>query len=79
MPTGKLILYFGRPGQSLMISPDGNGTTWNTPSIDYRNSANGTVLPLTPTKLLAFGDRGADWSLNKSPTATVWSRQIQLP
>ncbi|MEU4191519.1 sialidase family protein [Kribbella sp. NPDC026611] len=77
---GRLALYYGRPGQSLMLSPDGSGTTWLPPTpIDYRNSANGSAIPLTPTTLLTFGDRGANWSPNKPPTSTIWSRTITLP
>jgi len=79
MPNGKLVLYFGRPGQSVMISEDGSGTSWSTPvSVDYRNSANGSAVPVDVDRLLVFGDRGADWSINKSPVARVWSRPVGI-
>ncbi len=80
MPDNRLVLYYGRPGQSVMISDDGSGHTWSPPTyIDYRNSANGSLVPTAPNTLLAFGDRGANWSVNKPPTATIWSRTITLP
>jgi hypothetical protein len=79
MPDGRLVLYYGRPGQSLMVSDDGSGASWSTPvTVDYRNSANGSAVPLDADTLLAFGDRGADWSVNKPPLASVWSRTINL-
>ncbi|MFB6720705.1 sialidase family protein [Kribbella sp. NPDC056345] len=80
MPDNRLVLYYGRPGQSVMISDDGSGHTWSPPTyIDYRNSANGSLVPTAPNTLLAFGDRGANWSVNKPPTAAIWSRTITLP
>ncbi|MFI5735330.1 exo-alpha-sialidase [Kribbella sp. NPDC051587] len=80
LPDNRLLLYYGRPGQSMAVSNDGNGTTWSPPTyVDYRNSANGSLIQTGPTTLLAFGDRGANWSLNKPPTSTIWSRTITLP
>ncbi|WP_433157704.1 sialidase family protein [Kribbella sp. CA-247076] len=80
MPDGRLVLYYGRPGQSVSISNDGTGLSWTTPTtVDYRNSANGSAVPLDTNTLLTFGDRGADWSHNKPPTATIWSRTLTLP
>ncbi|MFK4085102.1 sialidase family protein [Kribbella sp. NPDC020789] len=80
LPDNRLLLYYGRPGQSMAVSDDGSGTTWSPPTyVDYRNSANGSLIQTGPTTLLAFGDRGANWSLNKPPTSTIWSRTITLP
>ncbi|WP_165956676.1 sialidase family protein [Kribbella antibiotica] len=80
LPDNRLLLYYGRPGQSLAISEDGNGTSWSPPTyVDYRNSANGSLIQTGPTTLLAFGDRGANWSLNKPTTSTIWSRTITVP
>jgi len=80
MPGNRLVLYYGRPGQSVMISDDGSGRTWSPPTyVDYRNSANGSLVATSPTTLLAFGDRGANWSVNRPSTAAVWSRTITLP
>jgi hypothetical protein len=79
MPDGRLVLYYGRPGQSLMVSDDGSGASWSTPiTVDYRNSANGSAVPLDADTLLVFGDRGANWSLLKPPLSSVWSRTIDL-
>ncbi|WP_405058964.1 exo-alpha-sialidase [Kribbella sp. NBC_01505] len=79
LPDNRVLLYYGRPGQSLAVSTD-NGTTWAPPTyIDYRNSANGSLIQTGPTTVLTFGDRGANWSLNKPTTSTIWSRTITLP
>lgn len=80
LPDDRLLLYYGRPGQSVAISNDGSGTTWSPPTyVDYRNSANGSLIQTGPTTVLTFGDRGANWNLNKPPTSTIWSRTITLP
>ncbi|WP_344164095.1 sialidase family protein [Kribbella yunnanensis] len=80
LPDNRLLLYYGRPGQSLAVSTDGTGTTWSPPTyVDYRNSANGSLIQTGPTTVLTFGDRGANWNLNKPPTSTIWSRTITLP
>lgn len=79
MPSGKLVLSIGRPGQSLLISNDGNGATWTDPvTIDYRNSGNGTIVATGPNQLVAFGDRGADWAPVRPAVPRVWSRTIDL-
>ncbi len=79
MADGRLVLYYGRPGQSLMVSDDGSGASWSTPvTVDYRNSANGSAVPLDADTLLVFGDRGANWSLDKPPLSAIWSRTITL-
>ena len=77
MPSGKLVLYIGRPGQSMLSSPDGNGETWTRPTtIDYLNSGNGNALPVGVHDLLVFGDRGAEWSTPRPATPRIWSRSV---
>ncbi|GAB3830471.1 sialidase family protein [Kribbella italica] len=79
MPSGKLVLSIGRPGQSLLVSDDGNGATWTDPiTIDYRNSGNGTIVATGPNQLVAFGDRGADWAPVRPAVPRIWSRIIDL-
>ncbi|MGC4938559.1 sialidase family protein [Kribbella sp. DT2] len=79
MPGGKLVLSIGRPGQSLLVSDDGNGTAWTDPiTIDYRNSGNGTVVATGPNQLVVFGDRGADWAPVRPAVPRIWSRTIDL-
>jgi len=57
---GLLSDQLGRPGRPLMVSDDGSGASWSTPiTVDYRNSANGSAVPLDADTLLVFGDRGA--------------------
>ena len=76
MGNGELVLWFGRPGQSMMASPDGSGRAWTAPQeIDYANSANGATLALDSRHLLAFGDRGANWSFPTPAPYAVWVRR----
>jgi hypothetical protein len=79
MGNGQLVLWFGRPGQSMLTSPDGSGRTWTAPQeIDYANSANGVTLALDDQHLLAFGDRGANWSFPTPNPYSVWARRITV-
>ena len=79
MPDGRLVLYYGRPGQSVMVSDDGNGASWSPPTaVDYRNSANGSAVPLTPTRSSSSATEAPTGPFNKPPTASVWSRTINL-
>jgi hypothetical protein len=78
-PGGKLLLHFGRPGQSVMISPDGKGQNWESPVvIDYRNSANGALIMTGDDQLLAIGDRGPTWADVKPLEQQIWSRRLTL-
>lgn len=79
LPNRKLVLWIGRPGQSLLESPDGNGARWTEPQeVDYANSGNGTVVALDADHLLAFGDRGANWSFPTPAIYRVWARMITV-
>jgi hypothetical protein len=79
LPDGKLVLLVGRPGLTLLSSPDGSGRTWTRPvTVDYANSANGAFLPIDRHHLLVFGDRGANWSQPTPQTYQVWTRLITI-
>jgi BNR repeat-like domain len=79
MGNGQLVLWAGRPGQSMLTSPDGSGRTWTAPQeIDYADSANGVTLPLDARHMLAFGDRGANWSFPTPNPYSVWVRRITV-
>lgn len=76
---GPLVLLVGRPGLSLLVSPDGSGHTWTAPQeADYQNSANGVFTALDSTHLVLFGDRGANWSWPTPSPYQVWSRQVSV-
>lgn len=80
MPNGTLVLYIGRPGQSILASTDGNGRHWSTPqTVDYLNDGNGGTLVMAPNKLLVFGDRGANWSTPTPQTYRIWTRTVTVP
>jgi photosystem II stability/assembly factor-like uncharacterized protein len=79
MGNGQLVLFVGRPGQSMLTSPDGSGRTWTAPQeIDYANSANGVTLALDASHMLAFGDRGANWSFPAPDPYSVWVRTVAV-
>ncbi|GAA1489689.1 sialidase family protein [Brachybacterium sacelli] len=79
MPDGTMVLWIGRPGQSLLASPDGNGHSWTTPvTVDYMNSGNGTLVPLGGSRILAFGDRGADWTPKVPERKEIWASEARL-
>ncbi|MEV8376500.1 sialidase family protein [Kribbella sp. NPDC056861] len=79
MPNGRLVLSIGRPGQSLLVSDDGSGATWTAPiTIDYRNSGNGTIVATGPDRIVALGDRGADWAPVRPAAPRIWSRSVVL-
>ena len=79
MPNGTLVLLVGRPGLSLLASPDGSGKSWTQPTtLDYLNSGNGTFLPVDANHFLAFGDRGANWNWPTPNPYGVWSRLVSV-
>lgn len=79
MANGTLVLLVGRPGLSLLVSPDGSGKSWTQPTtLDYLNSGNGTFLPIDANHFLAFGDRGANWSWPTPNPYGVWSRIVRV-
>ncbi|WP_420111700.1 sialidase family protein [Pseudactinotalea sp.] len=79
MPDGTMVLWVGRPGQSLLASPDGEGQSWSTPTVvDYMNSGNGSLVSLGGDRILTFGDRGADWTPNTQSVKSIWAREVRL-
>ncbi|OZM74355.1 hypothetical protein CFN78_04270 [Amycolatopsis antarctica] len=79
LASGELALWIGRPGQALLVSRDGTGNSWTPPqTVDYRNSGNGTFVPVDDDHLLTFGDRGADWADPKPLESRVWSRLVTI-
>jgi photosystem II stability/assembly factor-like uncharacterized protein len=79
LANGALVLLVGRPGLSMLLSPDGTGDTWTRPTtVDYQNSANGTFLVLDDEHLLAFGDRGPNWGRPTPDPYQVWVRPVRI-
>lgn len=77
LDNGTLVLFVGRPGQTVLASTDGTGQHWtNETSIDYLNSGNGTLVPLGRNTILTFGDQGADWTPNAPTAKGIWARSI---
>jgi hypothetical protein len=81
MPGGQLMLSYGRPGNTILISSDGNGTAWSnlTTTVTGTSSGYTSIVPLTENTALQLGDRGSNWCF---PAGTglygvgIWSRTI---
>jgi hypothetical protein len=83
MAEGQLILSFGRPGNRVLVSADGNGTTWGNLTLTDAGTSSGytSIVPLTETTALQVGDHGSNWcfpvgsGLHK---VGIWARTIVL-
>lgn len=81
MPGGQLVLSYGRPANKIVVSPDGNGTTWSNLALTKAGTSSGytSIVPLTETTALQVGDYGSNWCF---PTGTqvarvgIWSQTI---
>ena len=63
MPGGQLVLSYGRPGNKILVSPDGNGTTWSNLTVTKAGISSGytSIVALTGTTALQVGDHGSNW------------------
>ena len=65
LPNGVMALLAGRQDTWLTISPDGTGTSWEQPTLVYRNAAldqDGNPLPYPGTiNEGSSGNSGMDW------------------
>ena len=83
MPQGQLILSYGRPGNKILVSADGNGTSWSNLTLTRAGISSGytSIVPLTATTALQIGDDGSNWCF---PAATgfhkvgIWAKTIEL-
>ena len=83
MPGGQLILSYGRPGNKILVSADGNGTSWNNLTVTKAGISSGytSIVPLTETTALQVGDHGSNWcflahsGLHK---VGIWTKTIEL-
>ena len=58
-----MIPSYGRPGNKILVSPDGNGTTWSNLTATKAGISSGytSIVALTRTTALQVGDHGSNW------------------
>jgi len=83
MPGGQLILSYGRPGNKILVSNDGNGTSWSNLTLTGSVTSSGytSFVPLTETTALQVGDFGSNWCFpaGSGPKRVgIWSKIIEL-
>jgi hypothetical protein len=83
MPGGQLILSYGRPANKMLISADGNGTTWSNLTLTRAGTTSGytSIVPLTENTALQVGDFGSNWCFpvgTPSAKVGIWSKAIDL-
>jgi len=83
MPGGQLMLSYGRPANKIIVSADGNGTTWSNLTVTRAGTTSGytSIVPLTENTALQMGDYGSNWCFPAgTPVARVgtWSKTIDL-
>ena len=83
MSEGPLILSYGRPGNRILVSPDGNGKTWGNMTLTDSAVSSGytSIVPLTETTALQVGDHGSNWCFPVGSglhTVGIWARTIVL-
>ena len=81
MPGGQLILSYGRPGNKILVSPDGNGTTWSNLTVTKSGTSSGytSIVALTGTTALQIGDEGSNWCFRAGSglhRVGIWARTI---
>ena len=83
MPAGELILSYGRPGNKILISPDGNGATWSNLTVTKAGTSSGytSLVALTKTTALQVGDDGSNWCFRAGSglhRVGIWAKTIVL-
>ena len=83
MPGGQLILSYGRPGNKILVSPDGNGTTWSNLTVTKAGISSGytSIVALTDTTALQVGDDGSNWCFPAGSglrRVGIWAKTIVL-
>lgn len=81
MPGGQLILSFGRPGNKILVSADGNGTTWSNLTVTMAGTSSGytSIVALTRTTALQLGDYGSNWCFRAGSglhRVGIWAKPI---
>ncbi len=83
MPGGQLLLSYGRPGNKILVSADGNGTSWSNLTLTAAGTSSGytSIVPLTENTALQVGDYGSNWCFpigSGSTRVGIWSKTIEL-
>ena len=83
MPGGQLLLSYGRPGNKILVSADGNGTSWSNLTLTTTGTSSGytSIVPLTETTALQVGDYGSNWCFpigSGIAKVGIWSKTIEL-
>ena len=83
MPGGQLILSYGRPGNKILVSTDGNGATWGNLTVTNAGTSSGytSLVALTNTTALLVGDRGSNWCFRAGTGAHkvgIWAKTLTL-
>jgi BNR repeat-like domain/F5/8 type C domain len=83
MPGGQLVLSYGRPANKMIVSTDGNGTTWSAVTVTDSGTSSGytSIVALSENSALQMGDFGSNWCFPAgTPIAKVgiWSKTIGL-
>ena len=81
MPGGQLILSYGRPGNKILISTDGNGATWRDLTVTRAGISSGytSLVALTNTTALQVGDQGSNWCFRAGSgrhKIGIWAKTI---
>ena len=83
MPGGQLILSYGRPGNKILVSTDGNGATWGNLTVTKAGTSSGytSLVALTKTTALQVGDDGSNWCFRAGSglhRVGIWAKTIVL-
>ena len=83
MPGGQLILSYGRPGNKILVSTDGNGATWRDLTLTRAGTSSGytSLVALTDTTALQVGDNGSNWCFRAGSgrhKVGIWAKIIAL-
>jgi BNR repeat-like domain len=81
MPGGQLILSYGRPGNKILVSKDGNGATWGDLTLTRAGISSGytSLVALTKTTALQVGDNGSNWCFRAASgphRVAIWAKTI---
>jgi len=81
MPLGQLILSYGRPGNKILVSADGNGATWRDLTLTNAGTSSGytSLVALTQTTALQVGDHGSNWCFRAGSgrhKVGIWAKTI---